>query len=576
MVHSSLHRLAALTLLSILLGALLVACGTTSTGGGQPTLPSDPAAPLPTASVAAPAANVLRVVPAGGVWPDTLDPQKMSISNEIAVVQLAYEGLTRFDNTLQTVPAAAESWQYNTDATVVTFTLRTNLTYADGEPLTAQSFVYAVHRTLDPREPGNYQTVLDMIVGADAVINATMPDDEAKLPELLDGVMAKATDERTLVFTLVRPTPYFHSIAALWVLFPVRQELVEQGGPTWWESAQYQVGNGPFMFDTIDRSDNLIRFVPNPGYWAGAPQLRAVEYRYISDATVALQAYKSGEIDIMYPDPNDVPTILADTALSQEFLQGPGSCTFAYEINLTIPPFDNPKVREAFAYGFDREGFVRDALKDTAIATLTWIPPGMPGHEPTEAFAYNPEKARQLLAEAGFPDGQGLPEVRWSYNANNPANQARVEYIVQMYQNSLGVTVTPDPVEGTTLSNLRKEVSTHPQIVLGGWCSDYPDPQNWLSVYWSSSSNFARSIGYTNPQLDSLLAQADVEINPERRLQLYAEAQRIVIADQAHLMLAHSKNYYLVSPAVKGLVMTAQDSDVPGVTLGLRNVTVER
>ena len=234
-------------------------------------------------------------------------------------------------------------------------------------------------------------------------------------------------------------------------------------------------------------------------------------------------------------------------------------------------------MREAFAYGFDREAYIRDALKDTEVKTLTWIPPGYPGYDSSEKrFDFDATKAKAALAEAGFPEGKGLPEIKWSYSSNNPANQPRVEYIIQMYQKSLGINIVADPVEGTTLVNLRKSVETYPQILTGGWCADYPDQQNWLSIYWHSRTNFAANTGYKNAEADKLMDAADIEVDPAKRADLYQQAQLLIVSDAAEIMRSNTKNTFLINPAVKGLDFTPQDSDLPGLITGLLNVTIER
>jgi oligopeptide transport system substrate-binding protein len=581
-------------LLLVLLLPILAACGgqpatttpdaTSAPAAGAPDATSAPAAEAPTAAAAdagqAPggsADNKLRIAASIGTWPDTIAPQKSSFSNEIAVLLLNYEGLTRFDKDLKTVPAAAESWEYNQDATQITFHLRDGLKYSDGSPLTAQDFVNAVYRTLDPHAPGDYQTSISMIKGADAIINTQVPTDEAKLPELNKALGLKASDDRTLVFDLAQPTPYFHTLAGIWVMFPAKQELIDKGGEQWYEDAANQVGNGPFQIASIDKSANLITFKANENYWAGKPKLDTVEFTYIQDLSVALQAYKSNEVDIIVPDPNDVPTIKADPVLGPEYKEYPGACTRTITFNLTKPPFDNKKVREAFAYAFDREGYVRDALKDTDIPTLTWIPTGYPGHDNSETrYNLDPAKAKQLLAEAGYPNGQGFPEVKYAYGSNNPANQPRAEYIAQMYQKNLGVSIIPDPIENTTLVNMRKDVATFPQATTGGWCADFPDPQNWLSIYWHSSTAFAANTGYKNPEVDKLLEQADIEVDAAKRAQLYDQAQKLMIGDAAEVMRSVSKNFFLIKSYVKGLDFTPQDSDYAGQMTSLFNVTVEK
>jgi oligopeptide transport system substrate-binding protein len=598
------HSMLLFALLLTLILPILAACGSqpAAPAAGPTQAPAAPAteatqapateatqAPAAAAATSAPAtapadtqtstgAGILRVAQTS--WPDTLDPQDSSVANEIAVEVLNYEGLTRFDKDLKTVPAAAEKWESNTDATKFTFHLRDGLKYSDGTPLTAQDFVSAVYRSLDPRGTiGDYQGTFFMIKGADAILNTAIPTDEAKLPDLFKQLGVAAPDEKTITFELTQPTPYFPTLTALWVIFPAKQDLVEKGGEQWFEDAANQIGNGPFQITKIDQTSNLIEFKPNENYWAGRPKLDGVQLSFIQDLSVALQAYKNDEVDIMAPDPNDVPTLKADPVLGKEYIDPLGACTESYELNNTKPPFDTKKVRQAFATGFDRDSYIRDALKDTSAKTLTWIPPGYPGYDKSEnRWDYNPDKAKQLLAEAGFPNGQGLPEVKISYNSDTPANQARIEYIIQMYQKSLGVTLVPDPVEGKTLNNLRKDVNTAPQFVSGGgWCADYPDPQDWLSIFWHSRSQFSKNIGYRNPEVDKLMDQADIETDPAKRMALYDQAQKLVIDDVPYIIRSTSKGTFLVKPYVKGIQITPQDSNTyPGMTTSLFNVTIEQ
>ena len=591
-----------LALLLALIVPILAACGgqaATTPGTTQPTAaPGAPAAtqeqaPAATSAPEATTAPAETTEPAAGgspagnilranlvTWPDTMDPQDASVANEIGVLNLVYEGLTRLDKELKTVPAAAEKWEYNTDATQITFHLRDGLKYSDGSPLTAQDFVNAIRRSLDPRGTvGDYQGTFFMIKGADAILNTAVPTDESKLPDLFNQLGVTAPDEKTVKFEMTQPTPYFHTLASLWLTYPAKQNLVEQGGDTWYEDPANQIGNGPFVMTTADQSQNLIELKANDNYWAGRPKLDGVQLKFIGDLSVALQAYKNNEIDITVPDPNDVPTIKADPVLGKEYIEPLGSCTESFELNNTKPPFDNKLVRQAFNIGLDRESFIRDALKDTSAKTVTWIPPGYPGYDPDDTrLDYNPDKAKELLTQAGFPNGQGLPEIKISYNSNNPATQSRVEYLVQNYQKSLGITLVLDPIEGKTLNNLRKDVNTAPQFVYGGgWCADYPDPQDWLSIFWESSSQFAKNIGYKNPEVDKLIHEADVTVDEAKRLDLYKQAQRLVIDDAPYVIRSTSKGTFLVQPYVKGLETTPQDSNTyPGMTTSLLGVSISQ
>ena len=570
-------------LLLALVLPILAACG----GTAPATAPT--AAEAPTAAAAPTAAEAPTAAPeAGGsgpdkdgylrmaesVWPDQLDPQKSSFSNEIAVLILNYEGLTRFDKDLKTVPGAAEKWESNKDGTEWTFMLRDGLKYSDGSPLTSKDFAEAIYHSLDPHNPGDYQQTFFMIKGAEDIINTVIPTDEGKLTDLKGKLGIATPDDKTIKFTLTQPTPYFPTIAGIWVAYPTKKASFESS-ETWWEDATKQIGNGPFQITKIDKATNLMEFKANENYWGGKPKIAGVRYQYIEDLAVALQAYKNGEVDVMTPDANDVPTIQADAVLGKEFKSYAGACTLGWEFNLLRPPFDNAKVREAFAYAFDREAFIRDALKNTNVKTLTWIPPGYPGYDANETrFDLDLAKAKQALTDAGYPDGKGLPEIKLTYSSNNPANQQRAEYLVQMYKNNLGIDLTLDPVESTTLTAMRKDPKTFPQLVRGGWCADYPDQQDWLSIFWHSRTEFAKNISYKDPEADKLMDAADVELDPVKRADLYQQAQVKIIGGLPMIIYGNSKNQFLIKPWVKGLDFTPQDTDEPGLITGLMNVTL--
>jgi oligopeptide transport system substrate-binding protein len=548
------------------------------TAAGAAEAPTVAAAEQPTAEAATGEGNVLRV--GSGTFPDILDPQDSQIVNEIEVLQLVYEGLTRFDKDLKTVPGAAEKWEPNADATEFTFHLRDGLKYSDGSPLVAQDYVDAIRRSLDPRGTvGGYQATYFMIKGADAILNTEIPTDEAKVPELFNSLGVTAPDEKTVKFELTQPTPYFPTLVGIWVAYPAKQSMIDEGGELWWEDPTKHLGNGPFKFKSIDKGQNLIELEATDTYWQGKPKISGVRFQYIGDLAVQLQAYKNNELDIATIDPNDIPAIKGDPVLSKEYKEYPGSCTTVIAFNLKQAPFDNQKVREAFAYAFDRDSYINDALKGSDIKTLTWIPKGYPGYDPSETrFDYDPAKAKQLLTEAGFPDGQGLPEIKYTYNSTNPANQGRFEFVNQMYQKNLGITLSPDPQEGKTLSANRKTNETYPQMYNGeGWCADYPDPQNWLSIYWHSRSEFAQKFGYSNPEVDKLTDQADIEVDATKRADLYSQAQKLVIGDSPVVFRSNTKNDFLIKPNITGLDFTAQDSGfLPGGVTGLLNVTIKR
>ena len=253
---------------------------------------------LATVAMAQEDANVLRVHHLS--YPDIVDPQKSSFTAEIDILTLAYEGLTRLDANQETVPGAAESWDYNDDATQITFHLRPDLTYSDGTPITAANFRYAVERTCDPNTAGDYQYLLFEVVGC-AELAGLAADAEGNPKEFTPAeydaakaaLGAKALDDLTLQLDLTNPAPYFHTIGALWPLFPVKQEIVAQDPDNWWKTAANHIGNGPFTVTGIDE-DQRWTFAANDTYWQGRPRLDGIEYIYADDSAVALEAYRTG------------------------------------------------------------------------------------------------------------------------------------------------------------------------------------------------------------------------------------------------------------------------------------------
>ena len=507
--------------------------------------------------------------------PDIVDPQQSSFSNEIEILAMNYEGLTRLDQNSQTVPAAAESWEFDETGTVLTFTLREGLTYSDGSPLTAERFRYAVQRNCDPNVAGQYQSILFEIVGcADFAGSLTPPEagegtpaaavDPAAYDTALANLGVRAIDDRTLELTLVAPAPYFPTVAGLWVFFPAKQELIEQGGDEWWKDPALQLGNGPFQMSQWE-DEQLVGLVANENYWAGRPLLDGIEIVYQGESAVALEAYRAGDLHIMQVDSQQIPEIQADPELSGQYLAYPVAWTSNLNFNLTMEPFTDIKVRQAFSQAFDRETYCTVVRNGDCSPTLSWIPPGLPGSIETDLFGFDPEAAVAALAESSYGGPEGLPEIRMYYNSDDTANTARAEWVAGQYRDILGVEIILEPTEGTALVELRKESTTFPQMLLvGGWIQDYADPQNWLSVYWKCDATFALRFAYCNEEFDALVTQADQSFDQDERMALYQQAGQILVDDIPGPFLYNVSNTVLISPNVTGYTATAGDSEFPG------------
>jgi oligopeptide transport system substrate-binding protein len=534
-------------------------------------------------------AKVLRVNL--GTYPDVIDPQKSSFVNEIAHLKLIYEGLTKLDEKLNTVPGAAEKWEYNADQSEVTFTLRKNLKYSDGSPLNAKRFEYSIIRNINPETAGEYGTITNEIAGApewqDNYAAAASESDEAKKKaaqeaaakgeetvrasvQALDASGAACKDYEqadclTLKVKMSKPAPYFHTVLGIWVGYPAKEENISEGGENWWNSSKFHVGNGPYILSSLEPFVKGV-FTPNANYWGGAPKV-GIEYQYITDSNVSFQAYKNNEFDIVALPAEDYAAVQADAALLAEAKIYPGSCTTALQFRNFKAPFDDPKVRQAFSHAIDRERWVKDVLQGLGAPTQTWIPPGFPGYKEGETrFGYDAEKAKALIAESTYGSIDKLPPIVLTFG-DTPRNRTRNEWLgARMQEVFPGLTVELKPVEPTAFTAAQKDRESELQMFLGGWCADYPDPQNWLSVYWKGTTTFANRIGYKSESFDALIDQADVEGDPAKRSDLYQQAQDQLLNDNPVMFFWNNVNAYMVKPWVKGIVTTPQDSDWPGST----------
>ncbi len=520
-----------------------------------------------------PGPKVLRINPGTGTYPDIIDPQKSSFVGEIAHLRLMYEGLTGLNSNLETVPAAAESWEYNEDATELTFTLREDLKYSDGSVLNALRFKYALMRNINPETAGEYAGITDEILGAPEWRMGEGEEAEQGLATLEESIQAldmsgetctdyEEADCRILKLKLSRPAPYFHTVMSLWVTYPAKEELIAEGGENWWNSSKYHVGNGPYILTSLEP---FIRgyFVPNPNYWGEKGKVD-IEYSYITDTAISYQAFLNDEFDIITLGAEDYETVMADEQLSKEAMIFPGSCTFSVNFHHLKEPFTDPKVRAAFAMALDREAWVRDVLHGLGAPTLTWIPPGFPGYQEGEnRWAYDPEGALEMIAESSYGSVDNLPPIVDTFG-DTPRNRLRNEWLVAKWKEVFGIDIELNPVEPTTYTAISKEQETAPQMFIMGWCSDYPDPQNWLSVYWTTGSWFADRIAFTDPELDAILFEADTSTNPDERMALYQEGQGRLIEDVPGAFMWNNVNSYLVKPWVTGISATPQDSDWPG------------
>jgi oligopeptide transport system substrate-binding protein len=600
----------AFVLLLALILPILAACGgptqTTAPTSAPAAATAAPAAEAPTAApaaeaTAAPAAEATAepaaeataepaAEPAGNAVPgvlrlnhgpegDNYDPQQASFVSEIQFIMLNYQALMTFDKDMKPIPGQAESVDVSPDGKTYTFHLRPDSKFSDGSPLTAANFEFAWKRLADPELAGEYQFIACGIIegyseyAATTCGGKTMTETLAlDLPALRDAMGVKALDDNTLEVKLVNPAPYFLSIAALWVGVPTREEDANNVTDLSGAIPESYVGNGPFMLVQHDRDQKAV-FEANPNYQGplGPVKLKSIEFSFITESQVAFEAYKNGELDLIFAAAEDLAAIEADPTLKSELRDTSGSCTFYLAMHNQKPPFDNIKVRQAFAQSFDRDAYVRDVLQGLGKPTQSFIPPGFPGYEQSDKWAFDPDAAKATLAEAGFPNGQGLPEIKLTYGSS-ARNKVRYEWVANQFKENLGIDVVLDPVDPTAYTALTKDIATTPPLYILGWCADFPDPQNWLTAVFHTTGINSR-IGFSNEEFDKLVEEADTTTDPTKRAELYSQAQNLLIDLTPVSYIYNDANKLLTKPYVKGTDVETPLDYIPGF-FNLPNVDV--
>ena len=455
--------------------------------------------------------------------------------------KLVYSGLVSFDPYLNLTPDLAETWDVSSDGTVYTFHLRANAKFHDGRPVTAQDVVYSWERALSPAlHSDTAPTYLGDILGADEMVRGGT--------QHVSGL--RALDEHTLQVTIDAPKPYFLLKLTYPTAFVLDKANVESG-QEWFRAPN---GTGPFKLTEWQRFEQ-ITYEANPDFYLGKPSIPTVIVKLFSG--VGQRLYESGEIDMTGISYSSAERFLDPTEpLHNELVTGVNLCTGFVTFDTTQPPFDDLKVRQAFSMAFDRQKYIDVVLNGRALPAIGIYPPGLPGFNiALDGLPYDPERARQLLAESKY--GKDLPPIVYTDAGIGSSIGADVAALAQMWQQVLGVEITVENLEPNYYID-KIYAGEHGQIFGGGWCADYPDPENFADVLFHSGS-LQNSGGYSNPKLDMLLEAARVEQDVSKRIQMYQQAEQIIVNDAPVLFTIHSLSYQLVKPYVKGYVFTPID-----------------
>ncbi|MBI2866752.1 MAG: peptide ABC transporter substrate-binding protein [Chloroflexi bacterium] len=500
-----------------------------------------------------------------GSEPRSLDPNRANFAVELGVIRQLYRGLLSFDRDLQLRPAVARevpsesSGGISKDGLVYTFRLRSDVTWSDGQPVTARDFAYSIKRLLDPSTAGPYGPLYHSIKGG-RDYNASGKQDQATQARLREAVAVEAVNDLTLRITLEQPQPTFLHLMALWPTYPVRQDIVERYGDRWTEPGN-QVGNGPFILKEWEHQDH-ITLARNEKYWGSEAKLDTIEMRMIGDGQAALAAYKSGELDMVAVPSGSEKAVADDSQLSREQLRADRLVVFYMALNNEKAPLDNAKVRQAIATAIDRETFIQQIRRGIGKPATSWVPPGMPGNDADlgKEYRFDPAKARRFLAEAGYPNGQGLPPIVFTYPAAG-ANITLAEFIQAQLRQNLGIEVQLDGMEPRAFQGAVTQGNYQATVLSFG--ADYPDPENFLFSMFSSTSRTNWS-HYKDSELDRLVAEARKELDQKKRLDLLGKAQERVVSNSPSIPLFFLEQFWLIKLHVKNVGWTAMDAAFPG------------
>jgi len=511
-------------LLVCVLVALCVACA--AAGWSWLSRQTPDGAQLPTAVSSG---TTLRLA---GDEPDTLDPALVTDSTSAEYVVHIFSGLVSLDSSLSVVPDLAERWDISPDGKIYTFYLRDGARFQDGKELTAADVVYSLERACDPRTSSPVAAVyLGDIVGAKEKLSGSAAT--------ISGV--RAVDQRTVEVTITEPATTFLAKLTYSTAFVLDRSNVEGGS---WPSRPN--GSGPFRLK--DLSNERIVLQRNEYYYRDPPKLEEVIY-YLSGGS-PMSMYENDELDMVYVGPADVERVRDPAnALNAELTMVPQLDVQYLGINVNRPPFDDVKVRQAFSLAVDREKITSVVWKGMRAPAEGIVPPGMPSFQrPRPLLAFDPQRARQLLAESRYGGPSGLPPVTLSIGTLATELPPVIEALAAMYRDNLGVDIT---VEGGA-----DVLADDPQLYSIGWIADYPDPENFLDLLFHSNSGL-NYMHYSNSKVDQLLESARVETIRPRRQELFLEAEKLIVSDAPWVPLWNSVDYVLTKPYVKGVVHSA-------------------
>ncbi len=523
------------------------------TAAPEPTTAPQPAAaqqpqPAPTTAPAAAMQDEAEEA-SGGVFrrlwsdPPTLDPHLTTDTTSSGVVVELFSGLVTMNTDLQLVPDIAESWDIDDTGTVYTFNLRKNAKFHDGKPITAHDVKWSLERAVHPDTASPVaDTYLNDIIGVEKALEGETTE--------IEGV--RVIDDHTIEFRIDAPKAYFLAKLTYPTAFVLDRENVEAGGRNWTENPN---GTGPFRLAEYKIGERII-LERNENFYRQPAHVDSISMNLAGGQAMAM--YENDEIDITGVGLFDLDRVLdPGEELNKELIIAPPDFSVSYVgFNTSMPPFDDPKFRQALNHAVDKELIATEVLSELVEPAYGILPPGFPGYnENLVGLEYDPEFARQLLAESKYADPDTRPRIEVTVPGTGGTIGLDLEVIIEMWRQELGVEVEIQQVEWATyLEDLNQQRF---QAYGGlGWQADYPDPQDFLDILFHTESSINHG-AYSNVELDAILEEARTEADLEKRVSLYHQAEKMIVDDAAWLPLWYAgERYVLIKPHVENYRVT--------------------
>ena len=496
--------------------------------------------------------NRLQILHKGnGQEVQDLDPQIVNGVGEFNVISALLEGLVSEDpHDLHPVPGAAERWDVSSDGKTYTFHLRPDAKWSNGDPVTARDFVASYHRILSPGLAADAAYMFYIVRNAEAFNKGTLTD--------FNQVGFRALDDQTLQVALTSPTPYFLSLLNYDAWFPVHIPTVQKYGPlyergSYWTKPGRFVGNGPFTLEEW-RLNQDIRVKKSATYWDAAHvRLNGIVFHTIDSNNVEERAFRSGQLHVT--DTVPINRIDRYRRVQPDLLRiDPYLGTYFFRVNVTKPILGSRLVRRALGLAIDRKSIVDHVTRGGQLPAYCFTPPNTAGYTCEAALPYDPEAARRALAEAGFPNGRGIPPIELLFNSSEN-HKVIAEAVQQMWRNTLNIDARLVNQELKVYYDTRRAMNY--EVIRSTWIGDYADPNSFLNLWVTHGPN--NETGWSSAAYDRLIAEAGQSNDRAARYRAFQQAEAILLDAAPILPVYFYTHAFLIRPEVKGWFPTILD-----------------